>query len=137
MTGLVGVVGAVGVAGGGCGSSSVHVATAGVGSTLPATSLAVTASLWAPSGRSVYDVGEVHGCAARPSSEQLKVALSEAVNVNVAVIDVSLAGGPDAIVVSGAIESTVHVRVAGLGSGFPAVSVAMTENVCGPSLSPE
>ncbi len=38
--------------------------------------------------------------------------------------------------VSGAVVSTVHVRLAGEESAFPAASVARTRNVCEPSPSP-
>jgi hypothetical protein len=37
--------------------------------------------------------------------------------------------------VSGAAVSIVHVRVAGVGSTLPRLSVAVTENVCDPSAS--
>jgi hypothetical protein len=41
--------------------------------------------------------------------------------------------GPLEIDVSGAVVSTVQAKEAGVGSSFPAVSVAFTLNVCGPS----
>jgi translation elongation factor TU len=44
--------------------------------------------------------------------------------------------GPESIVVSGAIVSTVNVRVAGVASVFPAASVARTANVCEPCARP-
>ena len=47
--------------------------------------------------------------------------------------------GPAVIVVSGAVVSgvcTVHVRVAGVASVFPAASVARTLKVCAPSARP-
>ena len=40
------------------------------------------------------------------------------------------------IVVSGAVVSTVNVRVAGVASTFPAASRARTENVYDPSVRP-
>ena len=39
--------------------------------------------------------------------------------------------------VSGAVVSSVQVNVAGVGSVFPAASVALTANVCVPSTRPE
>ena len=63
-----------------------------------------------------------------------------AVKENDALVLVVLAGGEDVIVVSGggavAVE-IVHVRVAGVGSTFPATSTARTSNVCVPTASPE
>ena len=44
--------------------------------------------------------------------------------------------GPEVMLVSGAVVSTVQVRLAGLASVFPAVSVAFTSKVCEPSDSP-
>jgi hypothetical protein len=54
------------------------------------------------------------------------------------VADVEFVGseGPESIVVSGAVVSTVQVRVAGEESVLPALSVARTENVWEPSLNP-
>ena len=43
--------------------------------------------------------------------------------------------GPESIVVSGGVVSTVKVRVAGVGSVLPAASVALTSKVWGPSVS--
>jgi hypothetical protein len=49
---------------------------------------------------------------------------------------VEVPDGPDPIVVSGAVTSggmaTVHVRLAGVASVFPAPSVARTSKVCDP-----
>ena len=54
---------------------------------------------------------------------------SVAVNVNDGDVAVVVPVGPPVIVVSGAVVSTVKVRVAGVASGLPAPSVARTENV--------
>ena len=43
--------------------------------------------------------------------------------------------GPESIWVSGALVSTVKVRLAGVGSGLPAVSTARTSKVWVPSAS--
>ena len=57
-------------------------------------------------------------------------------NVNVASGLFVAPDGPVRIVVSGAVVSTLQVAVAGVGSGLPAESVAMTLTVWVPSLSP-
>jgi hypothetical protein len=44
-------------------------------------------------------------------------------------------GGPEVIVVSGGVVSTVNERLAGDGSGFAAASIARTAKVCGPSVN--
>jgi hypothetical protein len=44
--------------------------------------------------------------------------------------------GPEVIVVSGAVRSIVHVKVAGVASTFPATSVARTEKLWLPAVSP-
>jgi hypothetical protein len=44
--------------------------------------------------------------------------------------------GPDEIVVSGGVVSTVHERAAGVASTLPAASIARTRNVCDPSAMP-
>jgi hypothetical protein len=53
-------------------------------------------------------------------------------NVNAALVEATAPLGPVRIVVSGAIESTVIVRVAGVGSGAPVTLSARTANVCEP-----
>ncbi len=40
--------------------------------------------------------------------------------------------GPELILVLGAVVSTLNERLAGVGSVFPAASVALTSKVCGP-----
>ena len=54
-------------------------------------------------------------------------------NANVAVVGCTVPDGPEVIVVSGAAVSTVKVRVAGVWSVLPAVSVARTLKVWAPS----
>jgi hypothetical protein len=80
-----------------------------------------------------------------PSSVHVNVAfvgsLEVKVNEPLAVGDVVLFAGPPVIVVSGGVVSpvgtpTVHVLVAGVGSGFEAESVACTEKVWGALLRP-
>jgi hypothetical protein len=57
-------------------------------------------------------------------------------NTNVAELEAVVPLGPESIVVSGAVASIVHVRVAGLESTLPAASIALTVNVCAPSDRP-
>jgi hypothetical protein len=54
-------------------------------------------------------------------------------NVNTASLDWVTALGLPVMVVSGRVESTVHVLVAGVPSWLPAASRAATENVWEPS----
>jgi hypothetical protein len=69
-----------------------------------------------------------------PSSEHAKVEpLSLAVNWNVALEAFVGFAGPEVTVVSGAVWSTVQLRVAGDGSTFPAESIACTAKVWVPS----
>ena len=64
-----------------------------------------------------------------PSSEQVNELGSDAVKAKVAVVDGVLPDGPEVIVVSGAVVSTVQVQLAGLASTFPATSRARTSKV--------
>jgi hypothetical protein len=64
------------------------------------------------------------------------------VNEKFASVALVVPEGPDTIDVSGGVVSAVarlivHVRVAGVGSVFPAASLARTSNVCEPSASAE
>jgi len=61
---------------------------------------------------------------------------SLALKRNVAVVSVVGSVGPKSIVVSGAIVSTVHAKLAGVESVFPAASVARTSKVWLVSLRP-
>ena len=72
-----------------------------------------------------------------PSREHANVLGSEAVKTKVAVVDPVGPEGPDVIVVSGAVVSTVQVQRAGLASTFPARSRARTSNTYVWSVRPE
>ena len=61
------------------------------------------------------------------------VAPSEPTNAKVGVVSVLDAAGPEVIVVSGGVVSTVNPRLAGVASVFPCSSVARTSKVCAPS----
>jgi hypothetical protein len=87
----------------------------------------------------VYSRGEVQAAVnAAPSSAHSKLEpVSLAENSKLALVLVVVGGGPKLMVVCGAVVSTVHVKVAGVGSAFPARSTARTSKVCAPWLSPE
>jgi hypothetical protein len=89
--------------------STVQVKLAGVGSTLPAASVAVTWKVCDPGARPVYGCGLVH-VALAPSSEQLKVEPGfVAVNEKLALVALVGFAGPPVIVVSGALVSITQV----------------------------
>jgi hypothetical protein len=60
---------------------------------------------------------------------------SLAENVKLAEVELVVPEGPDVIVVSGAVVSTVQVRLSAAPT-LPAASVPRTSNVCWPSESP-
>src|SRR5450432_331722 len=107
--------------------STVHVTDAGVGSTLPAMSMARALNVCKPSASPVYDSSGRQLVHAAPSRLHWYVTLSFEKNEKVAV-DPVRAGGFTKNAVSGGVASTVHVRVAGVPSVFPAVSTARTWN---------
>jgi len=76
----------------------------------PAASVALTWKLWLPMGRPLYACGLLHAVKATPSSEHWKVEpLSVEAKPKLALADVVGFDGLELIVVSGAIESTVHL----------------------------
>jgi hypothetical protein len=88
---------------------------------LPATSVARTATLCAPSASAAVVHGLVHGAHAPESTWHSKVdGFSVEVNANVGVLSFVVPFGPEVIVVSGGVVSgagavaTVNARVAGL-----------------------
>ena len=68
---------------------------------------------------------------------------SEEEKLNEADVLLTVPVGPESMVVFGGVVSgggavfIVQVRVAGVASTLPAASVALTENVCEPSVRPE
>jgi hypothetical protein len=119
------------------GSWMVQLRLAGVASVLPAASIARTRKVWEPAARPLYVVGLVQPANAEASREHWNVEpVSDELNVNEAVVVVTVPVGPELIVVCGAVVSIVHVRVAGEASRFPTPSVARTRNVCDPAASP-
>ena len=120
-------------------AATVHVRRDGVGSVLCSASRAQTRNVCWPSDRPVNVIGDSQSVSiVWLSSRQLKTAPGSDENSKVAVVSVVVPTGPDASrVVSGATVSTVHVRLAGVGSTLPAASFACTENVCEPWPRPE
>src|SRR5712691_9479807 len=96
----------------------VHVAVAGLGSTLPAASLARTRKVWS---LRVSEAGAVR------LSVPAKSKLADVVVV------VEPSAGPAVMLVSGGVTSMIHVNEAGLGSVLWAASVAVTVKVCEPA----
>ena len=100
--------------------SIVNIREAGVGSTLPAASVARTVNACVPSASVPRFRGDEHGWNVPVSSRHSNVdpdSLAENVNTGALLLVVPV--GPVLIVVSGAVVSTVKVRVAGVGSTFP------------------
>src|SRR3712207_1490663 len=116
--------------------STVKVRVDGVVSVLLPSSVARTAKLCWPSLRFDVVKGDEHGANGSPSTEHSKVELgSSELNVKVGVESLVRppSAGPELIVVSGLSRSTVKVRLAGVWSVLPKVSVARTSKVCWPS----
>jgi hypothetical protein len=109
---------------------------AGAPSTWPSPSTARTRNVCAPDESVEVVNGDGQFVNAPVSTEHWNVdGVSLDVNANVGVESFVGPLGPEVIVVSGAVVSAVNARVAGVGSVFPAGSVARTENVYGPSRS--
>src|SRR4051794_20820053 len=121
-------------------TSTVHVRLAGVGSVLPAGSVARTSTVCLPPSSSGSFQPAAHDAQATVSTPFL-LALSrrhsnvelasEAVELNVGVrsVDWPPSSGPTAIVVPGGSASTVKERAAGVESSLPSVVFARTLSV--------
>jgi hypothetical protein len=114
--------------------ATLNVRSAGVGSTLPARSIARTRKMWEPSESAGDVLGELQKEKAAESKRHWKLepgSLEAKVKVGVR----SLVGpaGPAVIVVSGTAVSTVKEREAGVGSVLPTASMARTSKLWGPS----
>ena len=95
--------------GAGAVTSTVQVYTAGLPSTLPLESNALTSKVWVPSGRLPNSCGEVHGLKSPPSRRHWNwVPAFEAVNSKLAVREPARDGGATWIAVSGAFTSGSH-----------------------------
>jgi hypothetical protein len=116
--------------------STVHVRSAEVASVFPARSRACTRNVWGPWPRPEYEADEdvVHVPNGASSSEHSKV-LPDSFDEKVKLADVlpEKGLGPESIVVTGAVVSTVHIHSAGVASGLPAGSRPRTRNVWVPS----
>lgn len=113
--------------------SMIHVVLAGVGSVLPAASVARTWTVCSPASKALRVVGVEQGAQRPLSSWQSNVPPgSLELNEIEALVEFVGFAGPAVIVVAGAVRSTTHVAVAGVASVFPAMSVALTEKLCGP-----
>ena len=119
--------------------STVKERVAGVASWFPAASSALKVAVWGPSDRPVKVFGDVQSAKGSESILHWTLAVSEAgvpLKVKVAWLVAMVPVGPESIVVSGGVVSTVKVRVAGVASWFPAASSALKVAVWGPSERP-
>ncbi len=107
--------------------STVHVREAGDGSSLPATSRALTVNVCGPRPRPVYVFGEPHATWA-PSSEQMNDPDSLEMNPDCAEVVATVPLGPPVKLVSGAALSTVHCHVE-MDDLLPLRSTARTSKV--------
>ena len=90
-----------------------------------------------PSPSPRYGAGDTHGVGAAPSRLHSNVGLSSlAEKLNEMSVWLVRVGWMESRKVSGAIVSTVQVRLSGEASVLPAPSDARTSNVCVPSSSP-
>ena len=119
------------------GTLTIQLRVAGVGSVLPAASLAATEKVWLPFARPEYGAGDVQGPDGAPSRLQAKVAPVGSDEVNeiepLFVVSVLPSTGSAPMVVSGGVVSpggtaTVQVLLAGDGSVLDDASIARTEN---------
>jgi len=116
--------------------STFHVRSAGEGSFVPAESFALTLNVCEPCGRLLYVFPEVQDDQLRSSSLHWKVAaLSVEENRKVAEVEEVAPLGPPVMAVSGG-RSIRHDQLAGVGSTFPARSLARARITCLPSESP-
>ena len=107
--------------------STVQAYEAGVGSVLPAPSIARTSKVWLPSASRPATSGLVHGVQGPASTRHSKAAPgSSDSNSKVGASSFDGSAGTSTIVVCGATVSTVQVYEAGVGSVFAAPSVART-----------
>src|SRR4051812_46028093 len=116
---------------------TVNVRVAGVGSVLPAASVAATEKVCRPAAtpaakRRSHDI---RGIASATQANVDSVSDEAQVNAGASVLIVAPSAGPEVIVVSGATVSTLNVREAGVGSVSGTELVATTWKACPPSAS--
>src|SRR5262249_4517933 len=111
----------------------VHTAAA---PTFVAASVPTTLKVCVPRLRFRTRTPETHGAAGAPSSEQVNVTgeASMAENWNCAFVSVVGSLGPESMVVTGAVRSTIQVKGT-IDATLPAWSTPAAWNVCGPSVS--
>jgi hypothetical protein len=114
--------------------SAIHVRTAGVGSLLPAASVAVTWNVCDPGSRLLNDCGEPQSSISTSSMKQMYEAGSLEEKVNVAESLLTVPEGPESIVVFGAVLSTVTTWAAEVVELNPK-SIARAVRVADPSLT--
>jgi hypothetical protein len=120
----------------GAAESIVQLCEAGVASGFPAASVARTENVCEPSASSAYSRGLVQVSKAPLSREHSNVAPASELNEKLAPAELVVTAGPLVSVVSGAVESIVQAKEAGVASMFPAASLARTEKLCSPSARP-
>ena len=117
--------------------STVKVTAAAEASVLPAMSVARTLKVCAPSASVSVVKGVTHEAQSPSSTWHSKVASVGSEELKAKVISVDLvrlpSAGPESMVVSGAVASSVKLRVAGVRSSLPARSTARTWRFTGPS----
>src|SRR5205085_2214224 len=99
--------------------STVQPRVAGMGSVLPAASVARTAKVCSRSGRPAYALGDEHATQSPASRRHSNDAPASEENAKLGDASFVAPIGPDVISVSGATVSTVQRRVAGVGSILP------------------
>ena len=111
-----------------CGAtvSTVNERTAGLGSVLPAASVARTSKVCGPSASGDVVCGEAQAAKGAAPRRHSSVAPGSLENEKVGIGSLVGPSGPESIVVSGATVSTVQVWVAGLCSTLPARSIERT-----------
>ena len=117
-------------------SLTVKARSAGVWSLRPTASVARTRNVCWPNASSRVTSGVLHATNGSLSMLQVNVAAGSLdANAKAGRRSSVVSPGPALIVVSGAVVSTVKLRIAGVASVFVAGSVARTLKRCAPSLS--
>src|SRR5215211_1043347 len=109
----------------------VQVRMAGVGSLLPAVSVAVTWNVWGPSIRLLKVCGEPQFSISSSSIKQMKEPGSLDEKVNVAELLLTVPDGPESMLAFGAVLSTVTTRPAVVVE-LEAISTARAARVTAP-----
>lgn len=117
---------------GGSGVLTVQDLVAGVGSTLPAASVAWTENWWEPTASAEYAFGEVHAPQAPLSSSQLKVESDSLETIEkLAEVRVVVPLGPPEIEVCGGVVSVAEGEGAASEVGVAGGAVALVGGAAG------